>query len=139
MLGTTFTRWAEVWNVRAKHIFGEEWFCTDKNGKGIIATTGAGSAPTPPDYVLMSLGACLGSGVRFMLEKRGKACKNLTIEVEGEFGSQPQRRIKEMRVKVSVESDVAKDVLDKIVKQVEEKMCPVGGTLLNPPVIKCTT
>ena len=139
MLRTAFSRAAtEVWKVRAQHILGLEWFCTDKNGKGVVMTTGDGSAPTPPDYLLMSVGACAGNGIRFLLEKAGKKIKSLTVDVEGEWTDQPQRRISEIRMNVTCDGNVSKEELEKVVQEVKTKACPVAGTILNTPVLKAT-
>ena len=139
MLSTGFTRFAaEVWKVHAQCIHGLEWFCTDKNGKGILTTTGDGSAPTPPDYLLMGLGACAGNGIKFVLEKKGKKVNSISVDVEGEWTSTPTRRMKEIRMNVKCDAGISTSELEKIVEDVKHKMCPVAGTLLHTPEIKTT-
>lgn len=135
MLSTSFTRRAEIWNATARHITGDEWFCTDNQGRGIITTAGAGSAPTPPDLVLMGLGACAGNGIRFALEKKGKKVNQISVNVSGEWVNRPQRRIKEIKMDVQADANLDQWELDRIVEEVKDKMCPVAGTLLGKPDI----
>ncbi|KAH0785972.1 OsmC family peroxiredoxin [Histomonas meleagridis] len=139
MLTSTFRRSAaEIWKTHAQNIVGSEWFCTDSQGRGIITTAGAGSAPTPPDLLLMGLGACAGNGIKFALEKRGKTVKSISVDVEGEWTNKPQRRMETIRMKVLADVDMNEAQLKAVVDEVKEKMCPVAGTLLNTPVIETT-
>jgi uncharacterized OsmC-like protein len=124
--------------VQAQNIFGEEWFCTDRNGKGIITTTGDGSAPTPPDYLLMGLGACAGNGIKFCLSRAGKPARSLSVQVEADWANQPQRRFSDIRMKVKCDADIPKDELQKIIDQTTATMCPVAGTLLTKANITAT-
>ena len=69
MLAAGFKRSApEIWHAHSHYITGDEWWCTDNQGRGIITTAGMGSAPTPPDLLLMGLGACAGNGIKFNFE-----------------------------------------------------------------------
>jgi uncharacterized OsmC-like protein len=140
MLSRVFSRRFAVQSVRVhtQNIFGEEWFCTDRNGKGIVTTTGDGSAPTPPDYLLMGLGACAGNGIKFFLAKSGKTVKSISVQVEADWANEPQRRFSDIRLKVRCDADVSKEELQKIVDQAAEKMCPIAGTLLTRPNITST-
>ena len=140
MLSAAFKRSApEIWKAHSHYIVGDEWWCTDNQGRGIITTAGMGSAPTPPDLLLMGLGACAGNGIKFNLEKRGKTVKSLDVQVEGEWSPTPVRHISEIRMKVIADVDMDQDQLSKLVDEVKEKMCPVAGTILHTPVIKTTT
>ena len=139
MLSSSFHRFApEIWKTRAHNILGSEWFCTDSHGRGIVTTAGAGSAPTPPDLLLMGLGACAGNGIKFALEKRGKTVKSISVDVEGEWTSKPQRRMETIRMNVIADVDMDEAQLKKVVDEVKEKMCPVAGTLLTTPTITTT-
>lgn len=118
-------------------IGGIEWFCRNKDGKGVVLSTGAGSAPTPPDALLMAYGACAASGLKFLLEKRGKKVRKLVTDVEGRWAMDPQRRLDDISLHFKVDVDgVTQDELDKLVAQIEAKMCPVGQTLRAGTVVK---
>lgn len=112
-----------------------EYFCTDNNGHGAIITTGEGASATPPDFLLMALGACLSNGIKFNIEKRGKKIKNLDIDVFGEWSSKPSNHISDIKLKITAETDVDKELFAKIVKEAEDKMCPVSATLRYSPSI----
>ena len=132
MLSSGFLR-NETHKATAHLIHGLEWFTTNKDGMGCVMTTGPGSAPTPPDYVLMALGACAGNGLKFLLDKQGTKYTNLDVEVQGTWTDKPQRRIGDIKLTVTTDADIDEDKLDKLVAQVEAKMCPVAGTLHTPP------
>lgn len=138
MLSTSSFVRTEVWKASAKLISGLDWLTVNKDGKASVMTTGDGVAPTPPCYVLMALGACAGNGVKFLLEKAGKTIRDIKVDVEGEWDAKPQRRISEIRMSVKADADVTEEELAKIVKQVEDKMCPVAGTLKYPTTLKST-
>lgn len=126
-----------VSTVNVSLIEGIEWFCRGKDGKGTVLTTGAGSAPTPPDSLLMGYGACAASGVKFLLEKRGKVVKSMETEIAGTWDMTPFPRISAIDLHFKVEADdVDQELLDKLVHEVETKMCPVGQTLRHGTVVK---
>ena len=136
MIAAGFKRSApEIWHAHSHHITGDEWWCTDNQGRGIITTAGMGSAPTPPDLLLMGLGACAGNGIRFNIEKRGKKVRSLDVDVSGEWTSKPCRHMFDIKMKVTADTDMDQATLAKLVEEVKEKMCPVAGTLLNTPKI----
>ena len=118
-------------HVHAHNIIGSEWWCTDNNGRGIICSAGNGSAPSPTNYLLMALGACSGSGIKFNLEKRGKEIRNLDIDITGDWVRDPSLRIGKIQLNVTVDADIDQQTFSKIVEDVKEKFCPVAGTLLR--------
>ena len=119
-----------VRKAQVRLIDGVEWLGLNKDGKGILLSTGNGSAPTPPDALLMAYGACAASGVKFLLEKRGRTVRSLVTECEGEWIMDPQRRFKDITLHFKVDvDDVTQEELDKIIAQIEGKMCLVGQTL----------
>ena len=61
--------------VAIKNIGGEDWFCTDKKGRGILMTTEDGASPTPPDHLMLALGTCFGAGVKKLLIQNKKKVK----------------------------------------------------------------
>lgn len=125
----------ETWKATAEFISGFNWLTVGNDGQGVVMTAGSpttGVAPSPPDYLLMSYGACLGAVTKFLLEKSGKTFKNLKVEVEGDWSDKPQSRISECRAKIKLNSDVSEEELKKILKMAESKICPVAGTLALP-------
>ena len=120
----------------AKLIHGLEWFTVNKDGKGCVMTTGPGSAPTPPDYLLMGLGACAGNGIKFLLDKNGIKYTKLEIEVNSDWEYKPQKRLDNIRIGVSTDAECDHEKFEKIVQQAEQGICPIAGTLLHTPKIK---
>ena len=132
-----FSRFAspQVYKASAHHIMGCEWLTINKEGKSAVMTTCEGSAPSPPDFMLMGFGACMGSGVKFLLDKNGKKFTKLTVDVEGEWTMKPQRRMGAIRATIKTDAQCDPEKLKEFVKLVEEKMCPVSGTLRTAPSI----
>ena len=102
-----------------------------------MSTDNKGSAPTPPDSLMMSLGACAADSLKFLLEKHGKVVKNIVTNVEADWEIEPKRRISEFRLNFLVDADdTTQELLDQLTNQVETKMCTVAQTLQCGPAIK---
>lgn len=102
-----------------------------------MSTDNKGSAPTPPDVLMMSLGACAADSLKFLLEKHGKVVKSIVTNVEADWEIEPKRRISEFRLNFLVDAnDTSQELLDQLTNQIETKMCTVAQTLQNGPSIK---
>lgn len=107
----------------------------NKTGLSRVISADRKSGPCPGDELLTSLAACSGSGVRFLLEKRGHRVNSLVTTVEADIVDNP-RRFDNIRITHELDAaGVEQSLLDKIVKQIEDKMCPVSQTLKHPPVL----
>jgi uncharacterized OsmC-like protein len=85
----------------------------------------------------MAYGACAASGLKFLLEKRGKKVLKLETEVEGQWSEGEQRKLDRISLTFNIDVPGAtQDELDKLVAICEEKMCPVGQTMRAGTVIK---
>lgn len=116
--------------VTAETIDGVEWFCKSSDGLGVVMSTGKGSAPTPPDYLMMGLGACASSGIKFLIEKRGKPVTKLICDIEGNWTMDPQRRLKDLTLNYTIEGKgISKELCEKVIETHEKSMCPVAQTL----------
>ena len=116
-------------------IGGEEWFGVNRDGKGMLFTTGPGAASTPVDFMLLTVGACSGDDVKYVLEKNDKKVNGLKMEIEGEWAEGTPRRFKEIRVKYTADSDATKEDVGKVADVVLQKLCPVANTLAGKPCI----
>ena len=113
-----------------------EWLAVNQENRGMLLSCGNGGGPTPPDYFLLSLASCQASGIRFLLEKRGKKVKGLTVDVEAEWDLGPRRKFKEIRLNYTIEADeVSQELADQVIENVEKNMCVVGQTLKYKPNI----
>ncbi|KAH0793006.1 OsmC family protein [Histomonas meleagridis] len=138
MLSQFKNNFAKVTKAKVLNIEGFDWFCTNKNGQGVILSTdNKGCAPTPPDSLMMSLGACAADSLKFLLEKHGKMVKNIITNIEADWEISPKRRISEFRLNFLVDTDdTSQELLDQLTSQVETKMCTVAQTLQCAPVVK---
>lgn len=136
----SFRRFAaiqEIVKVSAENIDGKEWFCKSRDGRGIVMSTSQnGTAPTPSDYLMMALGSCASSGVKFLLQKSGKKVNSMLVDVEGEWEMEPKRRIKSLKLNYTLEGDLDEASFNKALEQQEKSMCPVSQTLKRTPTIK---
>lgn len=90
-----------------------------------VETGGDGTAPTPVDYFLGSLAACLAASVRFQADKRGLAVDAVRVDVDGE----PEHGdLESVAVTVGLQSDVEDEQLAHIV-ELGERGCHVAATL----------
>jgi putative redox protein len=120
-------------------IGGEEWFSQSKDGHGMLFTTAStGAASSPSDFMLMSLAACSGDTIKYLLEINKKTVNGIKVEVEGKWAKNPPRRFSEIRFKYTVDSpNVSQSDLIRVADAVLEKLSGVGNTLSGKP--KLTT
>jgi len=86
---------------------------------------GEGAAPTPVDYFLGSLAACLAASVRFQADKRDLAVDSVRVDVDGkpEHGD-----LESVAVTVGIQSKVDDEQLAHIV-ELGERGCHVAAAL----------
>lgn len=104
---------------------------------------GEDTAPAPGEIVLSGLGGCLAVGITAVATSRKVKLSKLEIYMEGDIGNpsawgaggalkQPaEMGFQAIRVKVTVEGDAPRDVLDEIVKHANF-YSPVANTMRNP-------
>jgi uncharacterized OsmC-like protein len=104
---------------------------------------GQNTAPAPGEVVLSALGACLGVGITAVATWKNVRLSKLEIFLEGDIGNPaawgaggaemqaPQMGFQAIRVKVAVEGDATREVLDEIVKHANF-YSPVANSMRNP-------
>lgn len=105
---------------------------------------GQDTAPAPGEIVLSGLGGCLAVGVVAVATWKGVKLSRLEIFLEGDIGNsaawgagghldkQPtDMGFLDVRVKVLIEGDATRDVLDEIVNHANF-YSPVANTIRNP-------
>jgi uncharacterized OsmC-like protein len=105
---------------------------------------GQDTAPAPGEIVLSGLGGCLAVGITAVATWKQVKLTKLEVFMEGDIGNsaawgangslqkQPQDMgFQAIRVKVVVEGDATRDVLEDIVKQANF-YSPVANSLRNP-------
>nr|WP_315235500.1 OsmC family protein [uncultured Albidiferax sp.] len=104
---------------------------------------GQDTAPAPGEVALSGLGGCLCVGITAVATHRNVKLTKLEIFLEGDIGNpaawgaggalkQPlEMGFQQIRVKVFIEGDASRDVLDEIVQHAN-MYSPVANTMRNP-------
>jgi uncharacterized OsmC-like protein len=104
---------------------------------------GEDTAPAPGEIALSGLGGCLAVGITAVATWKQVALSRLEIFLEGDIGNPAawgaggaQKEAAEMgfqaiRVKVVIEGDAPREVLDEIVQQAN-RYSPVANSMRNP-------
>lgn len=105
---------------------------------------GEDTAPAPGEIVLCGLGGCLAVGITAVATWKGVKLSKLELFLEGDIGNSaawgaggalektpPEMGFQAIRVKVLVEGDATREVLDEIVQHANF-YSPVANSLRNP-------
>ena len=105
---------------------------------------GEDTAPAPGEIVLSGLGGCIAVGVTAVATWKGVKLSKLEVFLEGDLGNPaawgaggalemtpPQMGFQAIRVKVLVEGDASREVLDEIVQHANF-YSPVANSMRNP-------
>lgn len=105
---------------------------------------GQDTAPAPGEIVLSGLGGCIAVGVTAVATWKGVKLSRLEVFLEGDIGNPaawgaggalemtpPQMGFQAVRVKVLVEGDAPREVLEEIVQHANF-YSPVANTMRNP-------
>lgn len=104
---------------------------------------GEDTAPAPGEIVLSGLGGCLAVGITAVATARGVKLSKLEVFMEGDIGNPaawgaggadklpPEMGFQAIRVKVVVEGDAPRAVLDEIVQHAN-RYSPVANSIRNP-------
>jgi uncharacterized OsmC-like protein len=104
---------------------------------------GEDTAPAPGEIVLSGLGGCLAVGITAVATARNVKLSKLEVLMEGDIGNpaawgaggaekQPSEMgFQAIRVKVVIEGDAPREVLDEIVKHANFNS-PVANSMRNP-------
>jgi uncharacterized OsmC-like protein len=104
---------------------------------------GEDTAPAPGEIVLAALGGCLAVGITAVATARKVALSKLELFIEGDIGNPAawgaggalkapsEMGFQAIRVKVVIEGDAPREVLDEIVQQAN-MYSPVANTMRNP-------
>lgn len=104
---------------------------------------GQDTAPAPGEIALSGLGGCLAVGITAVATWKEVTLSKLEIFLEGDIGNPAawgaggaekapsEMGFQAIRVKVVIEGDAPREVLDEIVQQAN-KYSPVANTMRNP-------
>jgi ribosomal protein S12 methylthiotransferase accessory factor len=100
------------------------------------AAGGAGSAPSPFDLFLASLGTCAGFFALRFCQERGISTAALGVRLDFER-SEDGKRVAAVRIEVALPPDFPDKYRDAIVRAVDQ--CTVKKHLLAPPLVTVET
>lgn len=104
---------------------------------------GEDTAPAPGEVVLSALGGCLAVGITAVATWKEVKLSKLELFLEGDIGNPaawgaggakqapPEMGFQAIRVKVVIEGDAPREVLDEIVQQANT-YSPVANSMRNP-------
>jgi uncharacterized OsmC-like protein len=104
---------------------------------------GEDTAPAPGEIALSGLGGCLAVGITAVATWKNITLSKLEVFLEADIGNpaawgaggavmQPaQMGFQDIRVKIVIEGDASRDVLEEVVKQANF-FSPVANTMRNP-------
>jgi ribosomal protein S12 methylthiotransferase accessory factor len=117
--------------------------CVDAERDGVLIRTdqpagygGEGSAPTPFDLFLASMGTCAGIYVLSFCQQRGLPTDDIRI-VQRMTSDSSTRLISEVQLEVQLPADFPRRYEAAIVRAAE--LCAVKRHLETPPIIKVST
>lgn len=112
---------------------GDMLFQTQINGYHAILTDvpdamgGKDRAPTPPQYFIVSLGACVGAMVANYCKSHGIDSTDMKVDVKFEKADKPTR-LTDLKIKVTLPNAECAGKQAEILKRVAEH-CPVHETI----------
>ena len=100
---------------------------------------GDGSAPSPFDYFLASIGTCAGIYVLAFCQQRGIPTENISLAQRMEFEPQPggKRRLARIAIDIIVPPDFPAKYRNALVKSAE--LCAVKKAIADPPDFQVKT
>jgi len=104
---------------------------------------GTDAGPTPLDYLLVSLGACIGTISRIVAMQKKITLRSMKVTVEGDINtdgllgkpSDDPVGFKEIRVIADIDADMSAEEKEAFLHEVDDR-CPVSFNLLNSTSIK---
>ena len=104
-----------------------------------VNSGGAGSAPTPFDYLLASLGTCAGIYVLSFCQQRQIATEGLALTQRMEFSDDAdgKQRLTKVAIEITLPPDFPEKYKNAIVKTAE--LCTVKKVIMDPPEFIITT
>ncbi len=104
---------------------------------------GLDKGPTPTEYLLFSLGGCLGVACGVVAEEMGIKIKSFRADLSGELNplkfrgrpSPDRAGFKGIAASVRLEADAPREKLEQLLKTVEAR-CPISDNLSLPTPLK---
>lgn len=100
---------------------------------------GEGSAPSPYDYFLASIGTCAGIYVLGFCESRGIPVEGINLHQRMEFAvdADGKHSLAKIVIEIALPSSFPDKYRNAVIKAAE--LCAVKKTIMNPPAFEVTT
>lgn len=100
---------------------------------------GEGSAPTPFDYFLASLGTCAGIYVLSFCQQRGIPADDISLTQRMEFATagDGKKRLARVAIEIAVPPEFPEKYHNALVKSAE--LCAVKKAIMDPPEFEIRT
>ena len=117
--------------IEARWVGGLRFEAVGRGGVPMALDGDSADGPSPPEALLMSLGACMGVDVVDILTKMRVPLAALTVRVEGDRRADPPRRYTAVRLvyRASGVPDADRPKLERAVDLSRDRYCSVWHTL----------
>jgi ribosomal protein S12 methylthiotransferase accessory factor len=104
-----------------------------------VSDGGEGSAPSPYDYFLASVGTCAGVYVLGFCESRGIPVADIELRQRMEFavGADGKNSLAKIAIEIVLPPEFPEKYRGAVVKAAE--LCAVKKTIMHPPVFEVTS
>ncbi len=120
---------------------GLQFTATDDAGHRVVVDTeteygGLDQGIRPIEFLLVSLGGCMGMDIVGILKKKGGKIERFEIVIDGKRAADHPKRYEKISVKIICEGDYRQEDLARSLELSREKYCGAFATLQNPPEIE---
>lgn len=120
---------------------GLQFTATDDNNHSItvdtdIAYGGFDKGIRPIEFLLVSLGGCMGMDLVSILQKKGGKIDTFEIIVDGQRAEEHPKRYEKVTVKVICKGEYRQEDLQRSLELSRDKYCGAVATLQHPPEIE---
>lgn len=120
---------------------GLQFTAEDDNGHLVVVDTdteygGLDQGIRPIEFLLVSLGGCMGMDIVGILKKKGGRLDRFEIVVDGKRAEDHPKRYEKITVKILCEGEYREEDLKRSLELSRDKYCGAFATLQNPPEIE---
>jgi len=109
----------------------QKFVATGPSGHTVLidADRSSNNAPGPMELLLLALGACTGSDVVSILEKKRQKLESLEVVCSGERALEPPTVWTKLEVVYRLRGNLDQNAVERAIQLSEEKYCSVSATL----------
>jgi putative redox protein len=120
---------------------GLQFTATDANDHRVTVDTdteygGYDQGIRPIEFLLVSLGGCMGMDIVSILQKKGGTIDKFEIVVDGKRAEDHPKRYEKISMKITCEGNYRQEDLMRSLELSRDKYCSAFATLQNPPEIE---